>query len=501
MYPVSDKYKNYSAASARSYDLLIRIGKPVNGVYEDFTSCTSKDGILKLKIVIGQTSGGFTIGKTICASLDLLLGNDIKITEKSRLKIYIRFNVSSDYTEQHCLGWFYVDSIAKSPYNQRVIAFDKMMRLSKNFKSELNYPARVSDIVNEISRQTNIPLDPELNVFNDAYIAKSPVKGYDDNGAAVYYTRREVLGYCAGINGGNAYVDARFNICFSVPKAADSTIKADSVVSQLAEDTNFKIDNIVVNTTGNSGSLEDDYGENTVEIFNPLEFSSTDVTLAVLKDNLEGLSYDSVTIKKQGTGIYQLGDLIKYEDVYGKIYDMLIMGIVYDFSNGFFSETLYSLAKTEAQRQYAGKQNISSGKTASGEMSSDTLIATGYQAGAKLKFSGNSLSAYDKSGQYAGGINGFGGGNLTVQTPDFQVMASDYLIQIGRKSDGLRLEASNGGTFGVSFGKNSYPPIKIVSANRANGASTIEFGGHQIVANFDGNWYFDGKMVIFNKEV
>lgn len=358
MYDLPESYINAATAAARKIALRVDLGEVRDGSYVDKASYTGGKGVFSLKIVRGQTTGGFSLGGTVCATLTATFSNDVEINVKDRIQVYVGFGVPESVPKWQGLGWFYVDSVKKGMDNQSVTACDAMLRFAKNYKSKLTYPAKVSDILEEISGQTKINLSSGLSLFNDVQIEKTPEKGEDKDGNKQYYTRREVLGYLAGINGGSAYIDIDFKINLAVPKETGYTISWKNTTSQSVDDTDFSVSHIIWNRSGITHSLGDDFEENTVEFTDPLAYTSSELILHNLETNIIGLSYNSITIKKQGTGMFQLGDLVDYEALDGKTYKMLIMGIVYDFSGGFFSETLYSLAKSASQQEYAGNQVI-----------------------------------------------------------------------------------------------------------------------------------------------
>ena len=356
MYEVTQDYLDKATAAGRVYSLRVDVGEVVDGAVVDKAQYLGGVGVLSLKIVRGQTTGGFSLGGTVCAQLSATFTNDVDVRVKDRLQVYVRFGSGDGATAWRGLGWFYVDSVKQGLYSKSVTAYDAMLRLGKNYKSKLTYPAKTSDVLNEISDQTGINLSSSLSLINDATIETTPQMDKSKDGEQRYYTRRAILGYIAATNAGEAYIDVDFKINLATPTETGHTIEAASVISQTVDDTGFMVDGIVWNKSGISYSLNDDFTENTVELTNPLEYASEEQVLHNLETKLVGLSYSSITLKKQGTGIFQLGDLVNYAALDGTVYTMLVMGIVYDFSNGFFSETLYSLAKSASQQEYTGSQ-------------------------------------------------------------------------------------------------------------------------------------------------
>lgn len=506
MYEVTQDYLDKATAAGRVYSLRVDVGRLSSGSYTDVASYTGGVGVLVLKIVRGQTTGGFSLGGTVCASLNGTFTNNIDIKVKDRLQVYVRFGSGTDATAWRGLGWFYVDSVKRGMYSQSVVAYDAMLRLEKNYKSKLTYPAKTSDVLTEISSQTNINLSAGLTLINDAVIEDAPLKDKSQDGEQRYYTRREMLGYIGATNAGSGYIDVDFKINLSIPTEVSQGITASSVISQSIDDTDFSIANIVWNKSGVSYSLNDEFTENTVELVNPLGYVSEELILHNLETKLVGLTYSSVKLKKQGTGIYQLGDLVNYTALDETVYKMLIMGIVYDFSNGFFSETLYSLAKSASQQEYAGSQ-VTNQKdyTSSGAVTGGTAE--------KLQTSGTNTSAVTNE---FGGIttteNGVKSLNIEASPswnyfemkapPGFYILANEDGYNIVQQySDGkekcIKLNKNNG----IKIVSDSGEQIRLELVN-SNMGIFMDKGDFEIYSagnklyTAGGSLYFNGKKVL-----
>lgn len=518
MYDVTQDYLDKAIAAGRVYSLRVDVGRLSNGSYTDVASYTGGVGVLALKIVRGQTTGGFSLGGTVCASLNGTFANSVNIKVKDRLQVYVRFGSGTNVTAWRGLGWFYVDSVKRGVYSQSVVAYDAMLRLEKNYKSKLTYPAKTSDVLAEISSQANINLSAGLTLINDAVIEDAPLKDKSQDGEQRYYTRREMLGYIGATNAGSGYIDVDFKINLSTPTEVSQGIAANSVISQSIDDTDFSIANIVWNKSGVSYSLNDEFTENTVELVNPLGYTSEELILHNLETKLVGLTYSSVKLKKQGTGIYQLGDLVDYTALDGTVYKMLVMGIVYDFSNGFFSETLYSLAKSASQQEYAGSQTLGTVTTTMGSeklnspdgnsyaVMRDTGELMIFKGGAPVMYLLNSegMVGFQEAGsRYLhfdehGGIslnNGKGGTcHANIGTSESQAIRIE--------TDGVD-GAFSRGIFALDYGSALYvSPSRILLGDNAGGLSIgatsggfkISRGSYTLEAKPDG-LYFNGQRV------
>ena len=368
MRKVSPEYVALATARGRKYYLEIHIKQShykTAGNVVTTENVYGSDKLIALKIVQGQTTGGFEIGGVFSATLTATFTNDVVFAMaqpdddyvKNYISVYFGFaeNPEND-TEKQILGDFEVDVLKKNKYSQSVTAYDVIFTLSKQYReletSRITYPTQASNVLAAAYGNNKIGT---IEYINNSLIRSEPIAGQDESGNNVYYTQRDIIGYIAAINGGTAYYDAQDGLQFTFPRTTNYTISASSTLSQEVNQTNFRINGIVMNNTSTSITSDPDYKVGTIEFEAPLEFDNNEEIVSNLnKSALYGFTYDAVTVKKQGTAMFQLGDIVSFEDVDKTVYKMLIMGIVYDFSDGFFSETLYSLAKTATQQQYSG---------------------------------------------------------------------------------------------------------------------------------------------------
>lgn len=381
MRKVSDKYIQAATASGRKYYLEIHI-KQVHhkGAGNEVVTenVYGSDKVLALKIVQGQTTGGFELGGVFSATLTATFTNDVAFAmaqpedeyAKNYVSVYFGFgdNPETD-TEKQILGDFEVDVLKKNKYNQTITAYDVIFTLSKQYKeletSGITYPTQASNVLAAAYGNNKLG---NIEYINNVMINTAPIAGQDENGENIYFTQRDIIGYIAAINGGTAYYDPQDGLQFTFPRNANYIIKAENTVSQTVNQTNFRITGIVLNNTNTSITSDPDYKVGTIEFSAPLDFASGDeIVTNLMESELYGFVYDAVTIKKQGTAMFQLGDVVYFQDVDDMLYKLLVMGIVYEFSDGFFSETIYSLAKTATQQQYSGAKAIAAGGIAAGE--------------------------------------------------------------------------------------------------------------------------------------
>lgn len=356
MQAVSDQFKAAVNAATRHIDVMLTVlnRSGTERVY------TSNDALLSLKIVDGKTTGGFGLGGTICPSLTTELHKSAVVAVNDKITVQI---VVKDGGNLTLASEFSVDDIKRRPDGtMQITALGLMIKLSKNHVSSITYPATQYQLLSEIAARAGTQLHPTLEsrLINNPTIESAPLKGKAEDGTTLYYTRRELLGYAAAINGGSAIIDQYGYLDIVRFTDTGEVIGADRAFREDITDS-YEITDIAWNTTGLSYALDDDFDNGMVEFYNPLNYadSERDTIISNLDSELVGFGYEGATIQKQGCGYFQVGDVVTYKDIGGTNHTLLIMGIVYSFSDGYFTETLYSLASSENRRQYAGNEVVS----------------------------------------------------------------------------------------------------------------------------------------------
>ena len=377
MYNVSAAYKAAANAKGRNVTLKVNLKTRLYNAEERYyywqmrETHYSHDNIIGIKIVEGQTTGAFRLGDTVCPVLTLTLSAQCTALVNDIIEVFVSFDNGGSWFQ--LVGDFLADTVDKRNNRITIQAYGTMIVLSKNYDSALTFPAQESAILSEALAKNNIGAGYTL--LTDAYLTEKPIKGTAEDGSTLYYTRRELYGYIAAANGGSAYINNKNQLCFSTPRETGETFTHEQVISENIG-SKRTIDSLLWNTSGLSYSLGDDYDENTLEFYNPLPYSANEQILSRLHQALMGLEIDGAIIKKNGCGYFELGDKVTYIDLNGNSHNLLVMGIVYEFTNSYFSETLYSLTNTTSQRNYAGQQvmsnHISGSESGDGGGTADT---------------------------------------------------------------------------------------------------------------------------------
>lgn len=371
-------YEELCEQKCRRYKVYADIYKKTESGEYTLSDTYTQDGdggkpsIVSVKIVKGQTSGSFSYGGAFSGQLTLVTTADADIPPDDA-KIVISVSFVSDEgveTEKKApLGTFYTESAPSTLFTKTVKAVDGISKLTKHYvPQEEEFPMSALRLYEKIGKIAGVEATYErFFSLNNPTITEPPIKNAEgEESEDKYYTYRELAGMIASINAGNAFINAYNELDISTP---DIGLKREVHIGSVINYTDAE----AVNNFTTTFWAQTYEGEGTPPEIDPLSLEydpsimvidfplSTDNDYATMQANIDeqigGISYNGVIIKKQGTGRQDIGDLLAFTDTNrGKVFDnILVMGIVYDISaRGGFTETLYSLSQSEAKQQAKG---------------------------------------------------------------------------------------------------------------------------------------------------
>jgi hypothetical protein len=353
MRAISENLLNKIQSDTRAYDIMLTvyhryIDADGNISFDTSTDYSSNAELLGVSGLQGATTGYLQLGKTFVSEIDFSLTKNAVCRVGDKVKLWLDFGDGDTIT----LAKAYVDTVSHDQWQSNFTAYDKMMQLNKAYISKLTYPASASAVVDEICEQTGLELEPFVFECNPTLKVAPVSPNTDYNGNSVYYSYREILGYIALANASNIVIDEETErLKFVKYTDSGSTFDYNKTIRRTINNENYVINAIKVSDTGYSEGNEK--GE--FEVFFPLVTTQgKEYVYSYLSTHFVGLSYIGMTAQKQGYGIYQIGDLVDYADFDGENYTFAVMGVKYDFSGGYFTEQLYSLAPSEMEAEYSG---------------------------------------------------------------------------------------------------------------------------------------------------
>lgn len=365
MRDLSAAYKTSASGDARNYTILLHVLKKTvddsgNVSFPENTKViySSGDSLISMSIVDGQTSGNsFQLGQTFCPIISFTTVPNLNIKTGDKVQVELVFTSSV----RAILATGYIDEYSYDSIDYAVsyTAYGKMLQLDKDYNSALTYPATFSAVVGEICSQNGLAFDAFTWKCN-AKLKSKPIFGNLDNGDPAYASAREMLGIIAGVNGCNVIITADEKVKFVPYTDTKTGITYENAFSRQVNNEKYIIKKAVLNDGGQTTGDE----AGCVELYFPLETVEGKAScLEKLNSVITGLSVMGMTVQMQGKGYYEIGDMLSYTDFDGEKYTIGVMGIKYDFSGGYFTETLYSLAPSEMEEQHKGNVRYSSAST------------------------------------------------------------------------------------------------------------------------------------------
>ncbi len=387
MYTYGSLYESFCSEKIRKYSVYADFYKKTGNDWVFSTTVSSNENdivfgksIVSLKIVKGLTSGSFNVGKCLNSELTLsLYTGAFRLEQNQKWKIVIKVSFTGIWgldAEQQVreselveLGTFYTENETIGDFTHTFKATSAISEMEKYYvPNESEYPKSASDVLEEICMAVGAKSDYVVDMMPINWLAsltEPPYKSVDEEtGEKEYFTMREIVGYFAGINGGSAFVDSQNRLRVTAPKAAGNEIPQDSMIS-IKDNNHVSYFTLVyipqeyeagtpeaVKAAETVNPKSPNYKEDILVVDFPLK---VDTEYKDMRQRLEyainGMTYESCVVKKQGTGKYELGDFLKCKNPrnnthYGNI---MVMGIVYEISaNNGFTETLYSLSKAKS---------------------------------------------------------------------------------------------------------------------------------------------------------
>lgn len=222
----------------------------------------------------------------------------------------------------------------------KLIAYDCMKRLDKDYATSLLYPNNLTNVFNEVLSKCGITKGtvtiPNVTIQNQL----------------VGTTYRDVFSECCKIMGCNAMATRDNKLLLKWFDNTGAKIMADNQYSQEIGKNYYTVSTFVciksdgsVVTSGNSNRT--------------LSFTSDYVTKERL-DTIAGncaMSYKSCEIDMIGDPTIDIGDIIQVEDTSGNLHEIAVMDDSFYFDGGC-KNTIKSIAETANQTEYGTKNNI-----------------------------------------------------------------------------------------------------------------------------------------------
>lgn len=321
---VSDAYKATIRSPSRTFRGRLKIND--KWVYANFK---------KLSYETSSSSEEYLqLGSAVSAKIELTIKKIGELFENTEIPIEIGLKLPTGKYEYVPVGLFTAEHPTSDQATTTFTAYDRMMRTTGVYVSELSYPASALSVMNEISAGCGVPADVS-GIDSSIMIDTKPVG----------YTYREMIGYIASMAGGFACVDRTGTIVIKWYSDVDYKLDVTRIMSFEKDESNYNLEKLSCNVD-NSTTLTSGGGILGVTFDNP--FMTQDRLDNIFK-KLSGFSYRGASVKTLGDVRLDPWDMITVED--GKdAYKVPVMNIQQEYDGGL-AMTITSYGKTQTEQE------------------------------------------------------------------------------------------------------------------------------------------------------
>ena len=347
---VSDAYKATIRSPSRTFRGRLKIND--KWVYANFK---------KLSYETSSSSEEYLqLGSAVSAKIELTIKKIGELFENTEIPIEIGLKLPTGKYEYVPVGLFTAEHPTSDQATTTFTAYDRMMRTTGVYVSELSYPASALSVMNEISAGCGVPADVS-GIDSSIMIDTKPVG----------YTYREMIGYIASMAGGFACVDRTGTIVIKWYSDVDYKLDVTRIMSFEKDESNYNLEKLSCNVD-NSTTLTSGGGILGVTFDNP--FMTQDRLDNIFK-KLSGFSYRGASVKTLGDVRLDPWDMITVED--GEdAYKVPVMNIQQEYDGGLaMTITSYGKTQTEQEVDFKGPTTQQNKRIYSDLMLAKELIA------------------------------------------------------------------------------------------------------------------------------
>ena len=325
---VSEQFATTIRSPSRTFNLRLKI----NGKWIDA-------GFKKMSYETASTSDeGIQIGSAVAAKIELTVKRINELFENTEIPIEIGLKLPSGKYEYIPLGFFTAEHPTLDQATTTFTAYDRMMKTTGVYVSELTYPASAESVLKEISNGCGVP----CNV--------SGLNGITIDTAPVGYTYREVIGYIASLAGGFACVDRTGTIVIKWYEDNGYTINESRIMTFEKNESDYHLDYLTCNVDSNT-SFTSGIGTLGITFDNPL---MTEEKLNSVHKKVRGFAYRGASLKTLGDIRLDPWDIVTVEES-GETYKVPVMNITHEYDGGLaMTITAYGKTETETETDYKG---------------------------------------------------------------------------------------------------------------------------------------------------
>ncbi|MFR8898021.1 MAG: hypothetical protein ACLVIT_04210 [Coprococcus sp.] len=336
MYQTSEVFNGEILKTSRRFKARITTGEKI-----------FQDEILTMTINLGSCGDtAFSFGTVFSSYAEIVLADTGQFLAGQELFIEIGLYLQDNTIEYVPLGYFTASSenISKTQGKISLKAADRFSACQSPYKARISYPAKIGDVLNDISAQTGIVIATSLNVSGT--INKMPSNT----------TCLDLLGDIAGLLGGFCCVDragiVRIN---SFPSTVTREVLEQITMEHSFEEGVYKVGKISVSVGDDADTVytDSDGLGNGIAVENPY---ITQPLFDSLKNKLIGYMYHPGTLSFLGDPRLDTTDMISIA-IDGETKTVPCMNIVHDFDGGL-TTTVTAPGRSASDEQLKGPLQI-----------------------------------------------------------------------------------------------------------------------------------------------
>ena len=290
-------------------------------------------------------SNSFTIGSTNASTFEITLNNLVEtIEENQEVKPYIGIIGA----ESIPLGVFYIKEIKRdrNAKTTKIKCQDKMMYLNELYKTDLAFPAKIRDVIQDISYKVKMEFVPTHISYNKE-VQKLEKVSY-----------REMLSYLAQIEGCFVVFDRYGKLEFrKFNRTQEKITKNNYFLGGLeVNDVEYKLNGITADLKNKEKTIlaSGSAVGNQINIVNPLmKQDYLDEVYTYLKQFI----FKPYTVNWQGNPALEVGDFVQVEVANGQYIGVPILNLQLNFSGGLNCK-MSADVKTSTSTSYEYKGTI-----------------------------------------------------------------------------------------------------------------------------------------------
>lgn len=336
MYQTSELFNGEILKTSRRFKARITTGEKI-----------FQDEILIMTINLGSCGDtAFSFGTVFSSYAEIMLADTGQFLAGQELFIEIGLYLQDNTIEYVPLGYFTASSenISKTQGKISLKAADRFSICQLPYRTRISYPAKIGDVLNDISAQTGIVIATSLNVSGT--INKMPSNT----------TCLDLLGDIAGLLGGFCYVDRAGIVRISpFPSTVTREVLEQITMEHSFEEGVYKVGKISVSVGDDADTVytDSDGLGNGIAVENPY---ITQPLFDSLKNKLIGYMYHPGTLSFLGDPRLDATDMISIA-IDGETKTVPCMNIVHDFDGGL-TTTVTAPGRSASDEQLKGPLQI-----------------------------------------------------------------------------------------------------------------------------------------------